>query len=141
MSISCKDIAESFKSFKVKAITQGSKGAVSVWNTSKVEYTYCVWDLAKEAKSLGKEYLIGHFEITEFVGKDARDCLYVVKDDTDYSSLIGTLCVFWNDDEDSLLDVLVSVTDNNLRFKSKQGSVWDHCRPLKFDEIKAIKEV
>lgn len=139
MSISCKDIVESFKNFKVKAITQNSNGAVSVWSTSKVEYTYWHWDLAKKAEGSGKGYLIGQFEITEFVGKDARRCLYVVKGGTDYSSLIGTLCVFWNDDGGSLIDVLMCVTDN-LSFKSKQGSVWDHCRPLKYDEIKAIKE-
>lgn len=138
MSISCKDIVDSFKNFKVKAITKSAFDKVCVWDTCKVEYSHCEWDRTNVLED-GKTYTLGKLEITEFVGKKPEECIYIVEEPVDYSKWVGKLCWFWDVFEENKMIGILSF-ESNEKFKDEHGIGFQNCRPVKPDEVKFVKE-
>lgn len=143
MSISCKDLIESFKDFKVKAITMDANGLVILWDTSEVKYTSYHWKLKMGVS--GRSMLLGDFEVTEFMNKASHACLYIAEEADEFNKWIGRVCWFWTryTGEDKALGILEAVSvDNkgNQLFKDLNCGEYYHCRPAKLHEVKFVKE-
>lgn len=141
MSISCKDLIESFKLFDVKAVTMDANGLVTLWSNSEVQYTDYCWKLKLGIS--GRYMLFGKLEVTEFMNKQPEECLCTVEEPEEYAEWIGKLCWFWNDDrEQKDISILneVEINDSILPFGNYHDCWYQHCRPVKTDEVEFVKE-
>lgn len=136
MSISAKEIAESYKGFKVKAVTQ-KNDCITLYEF-KPE-----WDEETETYQPieGRVYIFFDMEITEFIGKEAKDCIYVLEEPEKW---IGRLCWLWDEDdvEDRRVSVgvLKGITSGGKYLDSYHTASWSHCRPVKPDEVQFVEE-
>lgn len=142
MSISAKLIAESYKGFKVKAVTKDYDDTIVVYD-DKPSFVKGEWRCNPEyvhAQSLGK------LEITEFIGKEAKDCIYVVEETPDYEKWFGKLCWFSDTkfvDGNTHIGVLrMYEPDSDFPFIEKQdtGFSWVFCRPVRRDEVQFVED-
>lgn len=134
MSISCRDLASSFKEFKVKAIVKQPNGMIILSSSDKIEYLYGGWSYTAFAGMC-----IGKFEIEEFIGKKPEECIYIVKD---YNKLKGKICWFWDDFEWNKFIAFLDEIDFNkpYPFKNSKGACFKNCRPVKPDEVEFVEE-
>lgn len=147
MSIKCIDIINSFKEFKVRAITKSDDGYIIIWNTKNIKYSKeeGIWDYCSE-KPKYAHHILGVFDIEEFINKNPEECIFTHDWDINYDKLIGYVCWFWDrNGEKKELGILEShfidhKYSQERSFRMLNGCLYNNCIPVAKDELKFYEE-